>query len=128
MDGPFAKRLVSDELWQLIEPVLPPHRVRAQGGGLRPVDDRAVFTAIVYVLTTGCAWRSLPPAFGVSKATAHRRFGTWTTAGLWDNLEFRGISGTERDWLGVIRDAAATRAVSDHRAHTGQSGPSETAV
>jgi transposase len=36
--------------------------------------DRAVFTAIVHVLTTGRAWRHLLAEFGVSKATAHRRF------------------------------------------------------
>src|SRR4051794_35917787 len=36
---------------------------------------RTVFTAIVDVLTTGCAWRHLPPEFGVAKATAHR--GSW---------------------------------------------------
>jgi transposase len=29
-------------------------------------DDRQTFTAIVFVLTTGCAWRHLPPTFGVS--------------------------------------------------------------
>jgi hypothetical protein len=30
------------------------------------LDERAVFTAVVYVLTSGCAWRHLPPTFGVS--------------------------------------------------------------
>jgi hypothetical protein len=38
------------------------------------------------VLTTGCAWRHLPAEFGVSKATAHRRFVAWTQAGLWRRL------------------------------------------
>ena len=36
------------------------------------MDDRAVFTAIVFVLTSGCAWRYLPPSFGVTVAAAHR--------------------------------------------------------
>jgi transposase len=35
---------------------------------------RAVFTAIVCVLTSGCAWRDLPPSFEVPFQTAHRRF------------------------------------------------------
>lgn len=34
----------------------------------------------------GCAWRHLPPTFGVSLATAHRRFTAWTKAGLWRRL------------------------------------------
>ena len=38
------------------------------------MDDRAVLAAILYVLQTGCAWSALPASFGVSVATAHRRF------------------------------------------------------
>ncbi|MCX4909130.1 IS5 family transposase [Streptomyces sp. NBC_00878] len=53
------------------------------GGGPAPCDERAVFTAVVYALTSGCAWRHLPPTFGMSPATAHRRFTVWTEAGLW---------------------------------------------
>ncbi|UJB40924.1 transposase [Streptomyces sp. A1-5] len=34
------------------------------------------------MLTSGCAWRHLPPTFGTSPATAHRRFTVWTEAGL----------------------------------------------
>ena len=49
-------------------------------------NDRAVFTAIVYVLTTGCAWGHLPAESGVSKATAHRRFVAWIEAELWWRL------------------------------------------
>lgn len=51
---------------------------RPQGGGTAPCDERAVFTAVVYVLTSGCAWRHLPETFGVSPSTAHRRFTAWT--------------------------------------------------
>jgi transposase len=62
-----------------------------------------VFTAIVYVLTSGCAWRDLPPSFGVSFQTGHRRFGQWTRAGLWrrlhqavlDELGARGGAGLD---------------------------------
>src|SRR4051794_41367910 len=88
-------------------------RDRPQGGGTRYVDDLAVFTAIVYVLTTGCAWRHLPAEFGVSKATAHRRFVTWTEAGLWrrlhravlDRLGGQGGVG----WVPAGGDAAPVR-------------------
>src|SRR3712207_8951233 len=61
----LGQELVPDGLWAIVEPLLPPQRERPQGGGTRYVDDRAVFTAIVYVLTTGCAWRHLPAEFGV---------------------------------------------------------------
>jgi transposase len=42
--------------------------------------------AIVFVVTSGCAWRHLPPSFGVSVPAAHRRFTAWTRAGLWPKL------------------------------------------
>jgi transposase len=66
--------LVPDALWEIVEPLIPRFVARPQGGGSAPADDRAVFTAIVFVLTSGCAWRHLPPSFGVTVPTAHRRF------------------------------------------------------
>jgi len=62
---------------------IPGFTARPQGGGTKPVDDRSVFTAIVFVLTSGCQWRLLPPSSGVTEPTAHRRFIDWTKAGLW---------------------------------------------
>ncbi|PNV36452.1 IS5/IS1182 family transposase [Streptomyces sp. DH-12] len=110
----LSQRLVPDELWSLVAPLLPPFASRPQGGGTAPVDERAVFTAVVYVLTSGCAWRHLPETFGVSPATAHRRFSVWTRDGLWrrlhqavlDELGARG----EVDWTSAIVDAASVRA------------------
>ncbi|WP_216854722.1 IS5 family transposase [Streptomyces pacificus] len=110
----MSQRLVPDELWTLVAPLLPPFASRPQGGGTAPCDERAVFTAVVYVLTSGCAWRHLPETFEVSPATAHRRFSAWTEAGLWrrlhgavlDELGARG----EVDWTSAIVDAASVRA------------------
>ena len=70
----LGRELVPDGLWEIVEPTIPPQPERPPGGGIRYVDDRAVGTAIVYVLTTGGAGRHLPAQVGVSKATAHRRF------------------------------------------------------
>ncbi|MFD0900409.1 hypothetical protein ACFQ11_08400 [Actinomadura sediminis] len=42
----------------MTRPLLPPPQVRPQGGATVNVDDEAVFAAVV---TSGCAWRSLPP-------------------------------------------------------------------
>ncbi|GAA4989625.1 hypothetical protein GCM10023205_70960 [Yinghuangia aomiensis] len=81
--------VVPDGLWDIVRPLLPPERLRPQGGGTRNIDDEAVFAAIVYVLTTGCAWRHLPPCFGASKSTVHRRFTIWSDAGLWGRLHRR---------------------------------------
>jgi transposase len=39
--------LVPDELWALIEPLIPGFTARPQGGGTTSVDDRAVSPPIV---------------------------------------------------------------------------------
>ncbi|MGN2637877.1 IS5 family transposase [Nocardia takedensis] len=110
----MSLRLVPDELWELVEPLLPEFGARPQGGGVAPVDQRAVFTAVVYVLTSGCAWRMLPPSFGVSVPTAHRRFTVWTQVGVWrrlhravlDELGGQGLI----DWSRAVVDGASVRA------------------
>jgi transposase len=110
----LGQELVPDGLWQIVEPLLPPQAERPQGGGTRFRDDRAVFTAIVYVLTTGCAWRHLPAEFGVSKATAHRRFVAWTEAGLWRRLHRAVLDRLGElgaiEWSRAVVDAASVRA------------------
>lgn len=78
----FSLRLVPNELWALTEPLILKFVVRPKGRGTAPVDDRAVFTAIVYVLTSGCGWWELPPSFGVTVPTAHRRLTQWVKAAL----------------------------------------------
>lgn len=109
----LTQRLVPDGLWDLVAPLLPSFASRPQGGGTALLDERAVFTAVVYVVTSGCAWRHLPPTFGVSSATAHRRLTAWTKAGLWRCLhravlDELGAHG-ELDWSSVITDAASVR-------------------
>ena len=43
-----GRELVPGRLWEIVKPLIPPQRERPQGGGTRHVDERAVFTAIVY--------------------------------------------------------------------------------
>ena len=110
----LGQELVRDGLWEIVEPLTPPQTERRQGGGTRYIDDRAVFTAVVYVLTTGCAWRHLPAEFGVSQATAHRRFVAWTEAGLGRRLHRAVLDrlGEQAaiDWSRAVVDAASVRA------------------
>lgn len=78
--------IVPDGLWELARPLLPPARVRPQGGAVANIDDEAVFAAIIYVLVSGCAWRALRRASGAPKSTVRRRFGIWSPAGVWGRL------------------------------------------
>jgi len=82
----MAKPLVSDALWDRIEPLLPPEPPKPAGGRPR-VPDRAALTGIVFVLRTGIQWRMLPLEMGCgSGVTCWRRMRDWTEAGVWPNL------------------------------------------
>lgn len=78
--------IVPHGLWEAAKLLVPDRQARRQGGGTASMCDEKVFAAILYVLVSGCAWRSLPPCFEVSKSTAHRRFLMWTKADVWRKL------------------------------------------
>jgi transposase len=50
--------IVEDDLWVLIEPLLPPWPDKAPGP--RPVPDRQCLQGILFVLHTGIGWEDLP--------------------------------------------------------------------
>jgi transposase len=83
----MAKQLVSDELWAIINPLLPPAPPRPQGGRPR-LSDRAVLTGILFVLKTGIQWEWLPQEMGCgSGMTCWRRLRDWQQAGVWQRVQ-----------------------------------------
>lgn len=110
----FVNRLVPNGFWVIAAPLIPPPAKRPQGGGIPRADDYQVFCAIVFVLTRGCSWRHLPPTFGVSYQTAHRRFTEWSEAALWAKLHRAVLdrlgAADEIDWSRAIVDGASMRA------------------
>ena len=56
----MARPLVSDELWELIEPVIPKVPRRQRFPGRKRLDDRKVLAGILFVLQTGIPWEYLP--------------------------------------------------------------------
>ncbi len=82
----MAKALVSDELWALVAPLLPPPRPRPKGGR-PPVDDRKALAGILFVLKSGIPWEMLPREMGCgSGMTCWRRLRDWQAAGVWERL------------------------------------------
>ncbi len=83
----MAKQLISDELWAVIEPLLPPEPEKPRGGRPR-VPDRDVLRGILFVLSTGLPWEYLPPEMGCgSGMTCWRRLRDWQQAGVWESLQ-----------------------------------------
>jgi transposase len=83
----MSEPLVSDALWAVIEPLLPPEPPKPKGGRPR-VPDRAALMGILFVLRSGIPWEMLPQEMGCgSGMTCWRRLRDWQQAGVWDRLQ-----------------------------------------
>ncbi|MFI2077034.1 transposase [Streptomyces triculaminicus] len=104
---------MDDDLWALIEPVLPPRPKRSPGP--RPVDDRRCLQGILYVLHCNITWQQLPLELGFgSGQTCWRRLGRRHEAGVFDTLHRLLLAelnaAGELDWTRVCVDASHLRA------------------
>ena len=68
---------LTDEEWGHVEPLIPPAK---RGGRRREVDVREVMNGIMYVLSTGCPWRSIPKDLP-PKSTVFDYFDLWNYDG-----------------------------------------------
>ena len=83
----MSKPLLSDELWAVVKPLLPPELPKPKGGRPR-LDNRAALTGILFVLRSGIPWEMLPKEMGCgSGMTCWRRLRDWQEAGVWDRLQ-----------------------------------------
>jgi transposase len=110
----MAKVLVSDELWSVVEPLLPAPGPKKKDGRPR-VPDRACLTGIVFVLKTGIQWEYLPQEMGCgSGMTCWRRLRDWQEAGVWEALHrtlLDRLGEADRiDWSRVSIDSSTVPA------------------
>jgi transposase len=85
----MAKELLTDELWERIEPLLPEEPPKPKGGRPR-IDDRSALTGILFVLKSGIPWEMLPQEMGCgSGMSCWRRLKEWHEAGVWERLHRR---------------------------------------
>ena len=92
--------VVSDELWDLLEPLLPQRERRFRYPGRKPLPDRDVLCGILYVLHTGIQWEYLPRDLGFgSGMTCWRRLRDWTEAGVWPKLHQTLLAELRREGL-----------------------------
>jgi transposase len=108
------KRLVSDELWAVIEPLLPPEPLKPKGGRPR-LSDRAVLSGIIFVLKSGIPREMLPQEMGCgSGMTCWRRLRDWQQAGVWERLHqelLTRLQGADKlDWSRASLDSASIAA------------------
>ncbi|MBZ6230280.1 IS5 family transposase [Streptomyces olivaceus] len=106
--------IVSDELWSLVEPLLPkPGPKKAEG---RPrVPDRQALCGILFVLHTGIQWEYLPQELGFgSRMTCWRRLAAWNEARVWGRLHQLLLNElrleNRLDWERAVIDSSHVRA------------------
>ena len=116
----MAKPLVTDDLWRIVEPLLPRRRPRRRDrhrrGGRPPVDDRRVLAGIVFVLKSGIPWERLPREMGCGCGmTCWRRLRDWHRAGVWQRLHralLDELNAADKiDWSRAVVDSASVRAM-----------------
>jgi transposase len=112
----MARELLPDELWELIEPLLPsskPRRYRYPGRKAK--DNRTVFKGILFVLKTGIPWEDLPQEMGCCGMTCWNRLKVWQQCGVWDKIHQTLLAKLQQadriDWSRAVIDSASVRAV-----------------
>ena len=73
-------KALSDEQWNIIEPVIPKQRT-----GRPRTRNREILDAILFVLSTNIRWEEMPPGFP-PKMTVYARFQIWRKEGFFDAL------------------------------------------
>ena len=82
-----APWVVSDELWELVAPLLPVRQRRSRYPGRKRLPDREALQGILFVLQTGTPWMHLPQELGFGSGyTCWRRLDEWQQAGVWEKL------------------------------------------
>jgi len=110
-----APWVVSDALWQRVEPLLPKRKRRLRYPGRKRLPDRQALQGILFVLQTGISWPHLPLELGFgSGVTCWRRMDEWQRAGVWERLHelllARLRAAGEIEWSRAVADSSHVQA------------------
>lgn len=99
-------REITDDQWRQIAPMLPESRPRRDPRGRPLSNTRAVLNGVMWVLSSGSSWASLPRTFPPYQ-TCHRRFKVWHDEGVLERIlsQLLGASGdaTYQEIVGRMR-------------------------
>lgn len=113
----MSDSILSEQLWQRIEPLLPKAKKRRdiRHAGRKPTDARQVMTGIIFALKTGVPWKNLPATSDFpSGHTCRRRLLEWHARGVWHKLWQNILSELQAEgqlsWERAIVDSSSVRA------------------
>jgi transposase len=110
----MSRVLVDDDLWVIVEPLLPRWKPSPKGGKPRK-SDRLCLTGILFVLKTGIPWEDFPQEMGCCGMTLWYRLAEWQRAGVWKKLHRILLEHLQEaeliDWSRTAVDSASVRAV-----------------
>lgn len=99
----MVQPILDDELWAIIQPLLPaPNPRRVRYPGRKPLDDRAVLTGILFVLQSGIPWEMLPQEMGCGSGMS-----CWRDYMPGKRLA-SGTVCTRYFWISFVRPIAST--------------------
>lgn len=113
----MSQPLVSDALWERIEPLLPPPKPRRfRYPGRQPINPRKALTGIIFVLKTGIPWEDLPQEMGCGCGmTCWNYLHDWQRAGVWKRLHQVLLAELQEadkiDWSRAVVDSTHARAL-----------------
>ncbi len=102
---------MTDREWLLMAPFIP---IAKSGGRKRTSDMREVLNAVLYLASSGCAWRMLPKCFP-PVSTVRRYFYTWRNTRLFENINtvlvmnLREIEGREASPSAGVIDSQSVK-------------------
>ncbi len=110
----MARLLVTDDLWSVVEPVIPKRKPSPKGGH-PPISDRVCLTGILFVLKTGIPWEDFPQEMGCCGMTLWNRLRDWQEAGVWQEIHAVLLAKLRQadqiDFSRAAVDSASVRAV-----------------
>jgi transposase len=112
----MARKLLPDDLWDIIQPLLPPPPPAGPKGGRPRLSDRQPLTGILFVLRTGLPWEDLPAELGCGCGmSCWRRLRDWQADGTWARIHAELLarlhSAGKLGWSKCVIDSSSVRAV-----------------
>src|SRR4051812_30211528 len=97
---------LADAEWAIIAPLIPPAK---RGGNKRTVVEREIVNGLMYILSTGCQWASLPKDLP-PRSTVNDYFCRWNSDGPLDRIHHALYVGCREL---AEREASPTAAIID---------------